>query len=137
MFLSTVKLHHILIPFAGYHGYKLFTSKKEDTRHKLYLACSVVVLVSIYAQQGVSNNVCMSIPDVSQDSIVQSIETTIKSSSLPAKRPYHMQTLGCLSAQLTVEPSISVQYRHGVFREPGKKYNGVIRVSSGDLGGKK
>jgi hypothetical protein len=138
MFLSTVRIHHILIPLIGYHGYKTFRSNKtQDSNSKFILAFCVVALVSIYAQ-GVTNNaaMCMSPPEVTHESIVHSTQERVKAGNFPAQRPHHSDTLGCLAAQVTVEPAISIQYRHGLFQEPGKKYNAAIRMSSGDLGGK-
>ena len=45
-------------------------------------------------------------------------------------RDAHPRGIGCVAATFTVDPNLPAIYRTGVFTEPGKKYDAIIRFSS-------
>lgn len=50
----------------------------------------------------------------------------------PARRGQHAKHQGCVRAELEVLADAPPQARHGVFREPGRRYPAWIRFSNGD-----
>jgi len=50
----------------------------------------------------------------------------------PALRDAHAQDTGCAKAIFWVDADIAADLRHGVFSEPGKKFNAWIRFSNGN-----
>ena len=47
------------------------------------------------------------------------------------KRDAHAQPHGCVRATVDVEPDLGPRYRHGVFAEPGRRWNAWVRFSNG------
>ena len=45
-------------------------------------------------------------------------------------RDAHPRGIGCVAAKFVVDPNLASQYRTGVFSEPGKSYDAIIRFSS-------
>jgi hypothetical protein len=47
------------------------------------------------------------------------------------KRDAHAQPHGCVIAQLSVDGDLAAEYRHGIFRAPGRTYKTWVRFSNG------
>lgn len=50
----------------------------------------------------------------------------------PLQRAQHRKHHGCATARFTVDPGISERFAHGVFREPGRTFDALIRFSNGN-----
>lgn len=62
--------------------------------------------------------------------IGEKVSSTLASGHIPVPRLHHHQGHGCVAAQFEIDPSIPYQFRRGVFSQPGKKYEALIRFSS-------
>lgn len=51
----------------------------------------------------------------------------------PYRRDAHAKATGCLRAEFEINGDIPAQFQHGVFAEPGRRYQSWIRFSNGDM----
>jgi hypothetical protein len=58
------------------------------------------------------------------------VSSTLEDGHIPAPRLHHNQGHGCVVAEFEVDNSVPYQYKKGIFSQPGKKYQALIRFSS-------
>ena len=46
------------------------------------------------------------------------------------RRGQHAKATGCVTARFRVADAVPTELRHGVFREPGRTFNAIVRFSN-------
>lgn len=64
------------------------------------------------------------------DELINQIKTDYVDKGKRAFRDAHPRGIGCVNATFTVNPALPAKYQTGVFQQPGKSYESIIRFSS-------